>query len=358
MIARALLAAALLALALPPANAWPVLAGGKATPAGACYPDHRDPRLWWLAPPAPVVKQVEGQPAVTFTRYRYAGTKATADQGAFWGRGLLQFTLAFPEGAARLAQARAFLGTGARVEPMTPAVVEAEVVCAATELPGGQVDLGTTSSREGGVERTTAAAWEERSFSLSVPPHATQLLSEAFSRGAIALSVNVSAAAPVLAMPPEKNEEVSAPPPATVMVASVPVTLDPVRNATAFKELELDATMAAGYTFLEVACNDFAEGTAFSDLAVVVVTVTATAVNGDALSQDVRFDAAAPSVQGVRFDRAVRLDRGYRVVVHRIYASGKDESEAARPAEVWTGFFNASRTQEGAAPELDPRLLY
>jgi hypothetical protein len=356
VIPRGLLAAALLASALSPAHAWPVLAGGKATPAGACYPDHRDPRLWWLAPPAPVVKQVGGQPAVTFTRFGYSGTKATADQGKFWGRGLLQFALAFPESAARLAQARAFLGARTRVEPITPAVVEAEVVCAATELPGGQVDLGSAGSRE--ATAASGAAWEERSFSLSVPPHATQLLWEAFSRGAIALSVNVSAASPALPMPPEKNEEVPAPPPATVMVASVPVTLDPARNAAAFKELVLDATMAAGYTFLEVACNVFAEGAAFSDLAVVVVTVAATAVNGDALAQDVRFDASAPPVQGVRFDRAVRLDRGYRVVVHRIYASGRDETEAPRSAEVWTGFFNASRIREGAAPELDPRLLY
>lgn len=356
MIPRGLLAAALLVSALPPAHAWPVLAGGKATPAGACYPDHRDPRLWWLAPPAPAVKQVDGQPAVTFTRFGYSGTKATADQGKFWGRGLLQFTLAFPESAARLVQARAFLGARARVEPMTATVVEAEVVCAAADLPGGQVDLGSASSRDAApAER---GAWEERSFSLSIPPHATQLLAEAFARGAIALSVNVSAASPALPMPPEKNEDVAAPPPAAVMVASVPVTLDPARNAAAFKELVLDATMAAGYTFLEVACNDFAEGSAFSDLAVVVVTVTATAVNGDALAQDVRFDAAAPPVQGVRFDRAVRLDRGYRVVVHRVYASGRDETEAPRLAEVWTGFLNASRIQEGAAPELDPRLLY
>jgi len=353
--------AALLALGLltaQAAQAWPVLARGKATPAGACYPDHRIAALWWLAPPPPVVKVVEGQPAVSFTQFRYSGTRATRDQGTFWGRSLLQFTLIFPESGPRLAQARAALPPGARVEPIAPAVVEAQVVCAAADSPTAAVDAGTARSAAGGQTPARAAAWEERSFSLSIPPQTTRLLWEAFERGAIIVSVNVSAAAPALAMPPEKGQEPPAPAPLPLMVHSVAVTVDPHRNPGALKTLELDATMAAGYTFLDVAYANFTEGTAFRDLAVVLVTVSAKAVNGDTLRREVRFDSSAPAQQGVQFDRAVRLDAGYDVVVHRIFASGRAEVEPPRHVDAWTGFFNASSTGSPEPSGLDPRLLY
>jgi len=353
--------AALLALGLltaQAAQAWPVLARGKATPAGACFPDHRIAGLWWLAPPPPVVKVVEGQPAISFTQFRYSGTRATRDQGTFWGRSLLQFTLIFPESGPRLTQARAGLPPGARVEPIAPAVVEAQVVCAAADSPAAVVDAGTARSASRGEAPARAAAWEERSFSLSIPPETTRLLWEAFERGAIVVSVNVSAAAPALAMPPEKGQEPSTPAPLPLMVHSVAVTVDPHRNPGALKTLELDATMAAGYTFLDVACADFAEGAAFRDLAVVLVTVSAKAVNGDTLRHEVRFDPSAPTQQGVQFDRAVRLDAGYDVVVHRIFASGRDEAESPRHVDSWTGFFNASSAGSTEPSGLDPRLLY
>jgi hypothetical protein len=116
--------------------------------------------------------------------------------------------------------------------------------------------------------------------------------------------------------------------------------------------------MAAGYTFLDVACADFTEDAAFRDLAVVLVTVSAKAVNGDTLRHEVRFDPSAPTQQGVQFDRAVRLDAGYDVVVHRIFASGRDEAESPRHVDSWTGFFNASSAGSTEPSGLDPRLLY
>jgi hypothetical protein len=353
--------AALLALGLltpQAAQAWPVLARGKATAVGACYPDHRIAALWWLAPPAPVVKVVEGQPAVSFTQFRYSGTRATHDQGTFWGRSLLQFTLIFPESGPRLAQARTVLPPGARVEPIAPAVVEAQVVCAAADSPTAAVDAGTARSAAGAQTPVRATAWEERSFSLSIPPQTTRLHWEAFERGAIIVSVNVSAAAPALAVPPETGQEPPTPGPLPLMVHSVAVTIDPRRNPGALKTLELDATMAAGYTFLDVAFADFTEGTAFRDLAVVLVTVSAKAVNGDTLRQEVRFDSSTPAQQGVQFDRAVRLDAGYDVVVHRVFATGRAEVEPSRHVEAWTGFFNASSTGSPEPSGLDPRLLY
>ena len=84
----------LLAVAVP-ANGWPVLGEGRATPGGYCYPDHEEQRVWWLAPTTVGIKDVDGLPAVDLTCYRYQGSRATDDSGRFYGGTLLQFTLAF-----------------------------------------------------------------------------------------------------------------------------------------------------------------------------------------------------------------------------------------------------------------------
>ena len=346
-------------LAAGVAGAWPVLAGGRRTPAGACYPDHRAPSLWWLAPASPVLRESAGVPAVSFTEYRYSGTRATGDRGTFWGRGLLQFTLVFPENGPRLAQARAALGPGARVEAVLPTAVTAEVVFAPTAGDGGARSLGTTQAAappagDGGP----VGSWEERSFALALPPESVRLVAEAFARGAVVLSVNVAAAAPAFAMPPPAGQQQAAPPPATLTVDAVPVTLDPGRQPQAMRTLELDATMAAGYTFLEVGCSDFVAGTALADLAVVLVRVRARAVNGEEIGEELRFAAGAPEVQGVRFDRAVRLDAGYVVEVHRVSASGGVSADPPREVKVWTGFLDVSLRDAGGEERLDARLLY
>lgn len=356
---RALAIAWTVFLVAPVAAAWPVLVGGKLSPVGACYPDHREAGLWWLAPPSPVIQKIAETPAVSFTEYRYSGTRATGDQGTFWGRGLLQFTLSYPENAPRLAAARAFLGSHARVEALVAVALAADVVWGSVAGDAAPQALGAARAEKAPPDAAGELhAWEERSFALPLSPESARLLEEAFARGAVALSVNVVAKAPAFLLPPTPEERDTPPALATVMVDAVPVTLDPARHPGAIRNLDLDATMAAGYTFLEVACSDFAEGLDFSDLAVVVVRVAARAVNGDTISQELRFDAQSASCQGVHFDHAVRLDSGYEVEVHRIYSSGRRESDGPRKTSVWTGFLDESRLASAAGSRLDMRLLY
>jgi len=355
------LAAAVLPVVLAVcADAWPVLSGARATPVGACYPDHRQSGLWWLSPALPVIADAGARPAISLTQYRYLGTRATGDQGAFWGRSVLQAAVRFPGGSERAARARAALGGRATVQLVRPTRLTAEVVFAPVEGEGSGRALGSASTVEPGTAgEGGGSTWEERAFALSLSPESTRVVWEAFERGAVALSISVVAAAPAFPMPPDGERAAVTPAEVPLAVGSVPVTIDPATYPDFARQLDLDATLSAGYTFLEVACLDLGEdATAFADLAVVLVGVTARAVNGDAVTEELRFDARSPSQQVVSFDRAVRLDAGYTVSVHRVYASGRRDTEAPRHVEAGSGFLDVSTRRPGDRAAPDPRLYY
>lgn len=347
---RPLLLLALLAAAVP-ADAWPVLGEGRATPGGYCYPDHELQRVWWLAPTTVGVKEVDGLPAVELTTYRYQGSRATDDSGRFYGGTLLQFSLAFEAMAGRLEAARRSLGGGVEVRPLAPATVEAEVVFAGIN----------PVAREAAEQPLTpgAAGWQERSFSLGLSPQETEAVQHAWDNGAVILSVNVTAS--VLAYTARPDGEIDASPEPEllpVLVDAIPVTVDRERQPGAIHVLELDATMPAGYTALDLGCAELSVAGGFTDLARVLVDVEAAAVNGDRIRQKVRFDEDSSPVQNLRFDRAVQLDEGYRLRVLRTFASGATETAVDRRIEVWQGFVDVCSRPADEAEVLDPRLLY
>jgi hypothetical protein len=289
---------------------------------------------------------------VNLTCYRYQGSRATDDSGRFYGGTLLQFTLAFPSMADRLEAARTSLGRSVEVRPLTPATVEAEVVFAGI----------TTVVREAVADASTVsdgASWQERSFSLGLSPEETEAVRRAWDEGVVILSVNVTASAmaygarplPELGSPPDPKM-------LPILVDAIPVTVDRDRHPQAIDVLELDATMPAGYTSLDLGCAELSQANGFTDLARVVVEVEAVAVNGDRIRGQIRFDEASAPVQNLRFDRAVRLDEGYRLRVLQVFASGATEAAADRRIEVWQGFVDVCSRPAGEAEDLDPRLLY
>jgi hypothetical protein len=350
-VIRPLVLLALLAAAAP-ADAWPVLGEGRATPGGYCYPDHELQRVWWVAPTTVGVKEVNGLPAIELTSYRYQGSRATDDSSRFFGGTLLQFSLAFESMADRLEAARRSLGGGAEVRPLAPATVEAEVVFAGIDPVARQAVAG-----EPGL--SGPAAWQERSFSLGLSPEETEAVRRAWDDGAVILSVNVTASALAYhARPAAEIDPAPEPELLPVLVDAVPVTVDRQRQPGAIRVLELDATMPAGYTALDLGCAELSSAGGFTDLARVLVDVEATAVNGDRIRQQLRFDEGSPPVQNLRFDRAVRLDEGYRLRVLRTFASGATETAVDRRIEVWQGFVDVCSRPADKAEVLDPRLLY
>jgi len=331
-----------------PAWGAPVLTEGRRTGAGWCYPDHEDRRLWWLPPPAPVLKMSGGRPGIDFTVFNYQGTRATVDADHAWTGAMLQFTLVMPEQTTEAAAARATLGSSIEIRTMLPAGIEAEVVFA-----------GVNSVRSATTEASgedAAGAWRERSFSLGLTPEEVAVVHDAWQTGSVILSVNATVSAHAYATRP--GEEDLAPEVVPVTVDSVPVAVDTRRHPEAFRVLELDATMPLAYTSVELGCSELSEGYGLSDLSRVIAVVEAEAVNGDLITSELRFTPRSASSQEIRFDRAVRLDHGYRLRVVRVYATGRAEESPQRRIDVWQGFEDICSTPADGRVGHDPRLLY
>lgn len=330
--------------------AWgaPVLDQGRRTSAGWCYPDHEDRRLWWLSPPAPVLMDADGRPGVDFTIYNYQGAKATADADRAWTGAMLQFTLVVPEATEAAAAARRVLGTTVNLRAMAPAGIEAEVVFAGVN--GGR----TAALAEG--EEAASGAWLQRSFAVGLTPEETAVVHDAWTAGSVVLSVNTTVSAYAFPTSPDKDD---APPVRTVVtVDSVPVTVDARRHPEIFQVLELDATMPLGYTSVELGCSELTEGYGLSDLARVIAVVEAEAVNGDVITKELRFTSRSAPTLEIHFDRAVRLDHGYRLRIFRVFSSGLMEEAPSRRIDVWQGFEDICSASPDAGAEPDPRLLY
>ncbi len=343
------IALALLALLLPQAGfAHPVLGEGRVTPAGHCYPDHEEIGLWWLEPPNADLKREGGTPAALFTTFLYQGTRTTGDAGQQWGGSVLQFTVNFPGSAGRAEQARASLGSTRRVRVMVPAEISAEVVFAGIQGGGREADDGD-AGRAGGVS-------EETSFSLALSPEEGEVVRTAWEAGAVILSVNVAVSVFAYQTRPEKDHQAPADL-MPVLVNVVNVQLD-ARDEDAFRVLSLDATMPADYTTLEIGCSEMAGALSFSDIARVMVVVGGEAVNGDRVSEQVRFTQNSSPLQKVQFNQALKLDAGYEISIMKVFSSGVVEEQETRRVGVWQGFVDVCSSRAGADRSLDPRMLY
>ncbi len=330
------------------ASAAPVLDQGRRTAAGWCYPDHEDRRVWWLPPPAPVLMMAGDRPGVDFTVFNYQGTRATVDADQAWTGAMLQFTVVMPEATEAAAAARRILGTAVDLRTMPAAGIEAEVVFA-----------GVNSARSAAVagwEETTVGAWRERSFAISLTPEETAVVHDAWEAGSVVLSVNTAVSAYAFATRPDEDD--AAADRTVVTVDSVPVTVDTRRHPEVFRVLELDATMPLAYTSVELGCSELTDGYGLSDLAQVIAVVEAEAVNGDVIAKELRFTSRSAPTLEIRFDRAVRLDHGYRLRVVRVYATGRTEEAPPRRIDVWQGFEDICSAPSDERIGPDPRLLY
>jgi len=332
-----------------PAGAWPILSEGRQTPAGWCYPDQEEEDLWWLLPEAAQVITDAGRPDIHLTIYNYTGTREMGDLGDLRSGAVLQFGLAFPTAGARMATAMRSLGPRARIEPLIPETVEAEVVFA-----------GINSTRQATSEGESAdesGPWTKRRFSIRLTPEETVAVTEAWQDSTVIISVNLVASARICPTRPPEGLEASIEL-APILVDSIPITLDRSMYSEAVRVIALDATMPAGYTSIELGCTELTTSRGFTDVARVIVIVEAEAMNGDVINLRVRFTPDSQPTQTARFNRAIRLSSGYVLRVARVYATGRTEQEPPRRIEVWQGFENVCATEGSRTAALDPRMLY
>ena len=342
----------LLAVSAPVA-AWPVLSEGRETAVGWCYPDHEKRQVWWLPPEMVEVKTIGGRPDVHLTVFSYTGVRETGDLGRSKAGAVLQFALVLPGASGRLAEARRSLGPQAEVRPLVPEQVDAEVVFAGVNSARQATETEPATE----PDAIGPGAWTERRFSMRLTPEETAVVADAWEHGSVILSVNLAASATVLRARAAPGAD-AVPELAPVFADAVPITIDAAADPDAVRVLELDATMPAGYTTLELGCAELVAAGGLSDLARVVAVVEAEAMNGDTIDQEVRFSSGSPPVQVATFDRAVRLDHGYLLRIARVFATGAAEQDPPRRIEVWQGFVDICSVAGGTEAGLDPRLLY
>ena len=345
-----------------PAAAWPVLdepliAGGL-----RCYPDHRDPRLFWFVRDRlslAVSSGSPGEPGFVFHRFRYTGSSKTGDSGDFWGRGVLDFHVALEPLPQEIEAALQVIGrrTARRIvlEPLPLDRIETALVYVTA---GEDSRFGSVPSESWGSEGTL---WTERTYSLGMSPLTAQLLWDAYHLEGVALSLNYSLVARGLPTQPDPREaeETHEPSAAIVGGGAIPIQVSPRDCPRCFASTELDAEIPAGYTFLDVFCYDFASGAAPTDLAMVLVDVRASGVRGST-EERIRFLAEGPIRQAVHFKFAVRLDAGYEIRTSRIFARGHIEEGEWKSVPSWTGIQDVTAYTADAARRaaLDPRALY
>jgi len=333
-----------------PAGSWPVLGEGRQTSAGWCYPDHEEADLWWLVPATAEIITDGGHPDIHVTVFNYMGTREMGDLGDLNPGAVLQFGIAFPSAGTRIAEATRSLGSRARVRPLLPETVEAEVVFA-----------GINSARQASTAADDlpgeAGGWTERRFSLGLTPEETVVVTRAWQDRSIIISVNLVASARVWSARP-LDESAAAPELTPILADSVPITLDRSTYVDAVRVVELGATMPAGYTSIEIGCTELGAGHGYSDLSFVIVIIEGEAMNGDTIDSKIDFSRGSPTSQVARFDRAVRLDAGYVLRVARVYATGRIEEEPPRRIAVWQGFEDVCAIDAGQMAALEPRMLY
>ena len=335
------------------------------------YPDSREPDKFYYAPAGVEMKSVEGEPSFSFMRFRYIGSAATGDSGAFRGKALLTFTIRLDTQPDNLevveAELHRRLGHSVRLYPLPIVDVESDLVYSA--LGGG--DSKTESGILGGgywgraEEENTGEVWNERTYYISADPLTADMLWQAYHNGTVLLSLNVAVESRGVKERPQGSVAGGETVTRTVFADAVPVSISPQRYPRLFVDYEIDAEMPAGYTFLDVYCYDFQEENRPEDLLAVDVEVRGRAMNGDLLVERIRFSVEEPEVfkRQVHFRYAVSLDSGYEYRIVRTYGTTGREIGAWEKVSDWSGICDVTTVQRTAgsprdARPLDPRMLY
>jgi hypothetical protein len=356
----AIAALVLYGLTAGPALAWPLASELRVVGGALCFPDHAEPGTWWYIAGRLELQMKDGQPAFSLQRFRYIGAAATGDRGKFWARGVLAFAVRFAVSPSEIAQAErelsAISGRSITLRPLPVSMIRSTLLYAEVGEAGafGSLAPGAWEERPGG--------WGERDYSVGLAPATTDLLWEGLQRGALVLSLSYDLRAEGLARRPVTADDLraAAPESLTFAAGALPIRVDPTTCAACFSSTDLDASVPAGYTFLDVYCYDFDSALAPDDLAVVLVRVRAEGVAGTRPLESVRFERGEQVVhRPVHFKFAVALDGGYDLRVDRVYADGRLEEGAWQHTATWSGIQDVTvyAAHEGASG-LDPRALY
>jgi hypothetical protein len=329
------------------------------------YPDAEKDMVFYY-PPAEIRLQQNGnEPLFTFQRFRYIGTSQLGDSGKFWTRGIISFAVEFIAPAGRLIMIEQGLKRKGISRPvLLPLPVENIQSTLIYSLPAAETDA--TGSIEGGEWQDDTVAtgqdWTTKSFSIELDSWSTDLLWQAYKRGAVVLSLGVNVVATGVDFRKRRGGPEPGKQSATVFADTLAVTVPFDAHRRLFTTTDIDVKMPAGYTYLTVTCHDFDEDYDTNHVR-VMVEVMGTAVNGDRPVERVEFSINDGSTtrRQIHFKFAMNLDAGYSYRITRINRFGELEQGDWIEEKDWSGSLDVSLGEHGAIrniQKLDIRQLY
>ena len=354
------------------AEAVPDLRVGRNAGPLTVYPDDKRPNVFYYPPgELAVATRDGGAPDIHLLHARYTGSVVNRDQGTAVARSIFTVRVVMsgpaPSDLSAARQALAASG-GARVElrPLPIRRVESAIVYAAATagapplqpLPAGHFEEAESAPPREGY-------WTERVYTLGLGPEDAQLLSAAFERGAVALSVGYAfladgigpdrplaqlSGSPALVEqlkkalePPSETPGGTRQGPYLVRAGAVGVTADLSRWPQIVRRVDINESAPPGYAALDVYCYDFSQG-AESSLYEKQVEIEAAGVGGRPVKLTASFTRSQPDLyaRSLRFPVAVRLDRPYRFRTVEIAQDGTSTATPWRDRQAWTDLLDVT----------------
>ena len=233
-------------------------------------------------------------------------------------------------------------------------------------MPAGHVE-------ETDAPRPRDGYWTERIYTLGLDATDAQLLSEAFERGGLALSVGYAFLAdgigsdrplqeltgtPALVDALKKQLESAATAkesesgPHVVRAGAVGVTVDVKQRPRIVQRIDINDSAPPGYAALDVYCYDFNQGdpnqAGESPLYEKQIEIDAAGIGGKRVQLKTVFSRAQPDLfaRSLRFPIAVRLDKPYRFRVHEIASDGTQKTSEWREQPSWTELLDVTARRE------------
>jgi hypothetical protein len=366
-----LVAVALVACA-GPAFAAPDLRDARRAGPLTVYPDDARRNLFYVPPGDLAIATREGEePDVHLLHARYTGSAATADRGTAVFRSIFTVRLVMRGPTVKeLGEARAALtasiGGPIELRPLPIRRVESAIVYAAAQDASGPAS-GERALPPGHFESAESSAapregyWTERIYTLGLGAADAQLLSDAFERGRLAMSVGyaflgeglgpdtplqeISGSPELVAAlkkhiaetPAGSRDEDDRPPVHVIRAGAVGITVDAVRWPRIVRRIDINESAPPGYAALDVYCYDFnrrSDTTRYETR----VEIQAAGVGGRPVTLAAAFTRSQPDLyaRSLRFPVAVRMDRPYRFRVVAIADDGTAETSPWRERASWT----------------------
>ena len=307
------------------------------------YPDLIKPAQFYYAPgKLKILNNAEGEPEFSFVQMRYTGTKAMGDKGERRFNTILKCKVGFERiSADTISQIKEQLilqnGEKTELKPLNLHKIDAAMIYAKVHAEEGEPRVQVLSGGffENNSNSHRGEIWKEKTFSIRLDKHSSQLFKEAFEKKQSAVSLGYAYYAYGVNSTPGIIDEHFEGEMAETIKQNFPLVkdttirdttiasrliyadafrlnVDPASHPDLFKQVDINTSIPPGYAVLNVYCYDF-NNELREDLYAKKVEIKAQGVNGREVKVNITFRHSTPDeyAHSVRFPLAVRLDQPF-----------------------------------------------